>query len=191
MNILWKVIEDLNYVVLLRKRFSYIESIPGVLLPHPTSSPYAYKIDSSPYGAPPDSWHFQQAAAAAGTLPPVIMADHHQFFDPTTFSTHQTPAMKITPSMSSLEALLSKLPSVVPPPGYGSNPHQFVAPPRPLEFMGMAEKVAKKEVVEDEYGQGSGSGGGESSCSAYPHLHHHHHHYQDPNATSSTTSDGF
>lgn len=179
-------------MVLLRKRFCYLESIPGVLLPHPSSSPYAYKID----GAPPDSWHLQ-----AETLPPVT-ADHHPFYvDPAAFGTHQTPPMRITPSMSSLEALLSKLPSVVPPPGYISDQQQqFVAPPRPFEFIGMAEKVGvsanTKEVVEDDYGQGSI--GRESSGSAYPHLHHHHHHhhhhrhhYQDQNASSSTTSNGF
>lgn len=173
-----KVIEDLSYVVLLRKRFGYIESIPGVLLPHPSSSPYPFKIDGSPYSAPPDSWQFQ-----ASMLPPI--ADHHQFYDPT---------VKIMPSMSSLEALLSKLPSVVPPSlppqGYGSDDqHQFVAQPRPLEFTGV---TAKKEVTEDDYGQGSG--GGDSSRSAYSHLHlhrHHHHHHQDLNAASSMTSNGF
>lgn len=181
------MIEDLSYVVLLRKKFSYIESIPGVLLPHPSSSPYPFKIDGSLYDAPPDAWQFQ-----AAMLSPI--ANHHQFYDPATSGSYQTPTMKITPSMSSLEALLSKLPSVVPPPpGYGSDQHQFVTPPRPLEFMGVTENVAvtaKEEVAEDEYGQGSG--GGDSSSSAYYHLHHHHrHHYQDLNATSSTTSNGF
>ncbi|OWM76041.1 hypothetical protein CDL15_Pgr009686 [Punica granatum] len=178
---LHKVIEDLSYIVLLRKRFSYIESIPGVLLPHPSSSPYTFKMDGSPSGAPPDAWHYQ-------TAPPPPIAHQHQFYDPATFGTYQTPAMKITPSMTSLEALLSKLPSVVPPQqGYGSE-HQFVTPPRPLEFMGVNEKVevaAKQEVAEDAYGKGSG--GGESSSYAYSHLHH----YQDLNAMSSTTSSGF
>nr|GMD97038.1 protein RICE SALT SENSITIVE 3-like [Ipomoea batatas]GME13627.1 protein RICE SALT SENSITIVE 3-like [Ipomoea batatas] len=77
-----KVIEDLSYVVLLRKKFSYIESIPGVLLPHPSSAAYPMKIDG--YALSPEAW------------PPHF------------------PANIITPSMSSLEALLSKLPSVVP-----------------------------------------------------------------------------
>ncbi|CBI32118.3 unnamed protein product, partial [Vitis vinifera] len=40
-----KVIEDLSYVVLLRKKFGYIESIPGVLLPHPSPSPFPFKVD--------------------------------------------------------------------------------------------------------------------------------------------------
>ncbi|KAK4773849.1 hypothetical protein SAY87_028868 [Trapa incisa] len=187
---LHKAVEDLNYVVLLRKKFSYIESIPGVLLPHPSSSPYPCKIDGPPYGAPPDAWQFQDAM-----LPPV--ANHHQFYDLSTCSAsaNQIPTMKITPSMSSLEALLSKLPSVVPPPpGYGSDQPPFVAPPRPLEFMGVAQKVtvtAKKEVGEEDYGQGSGSIG-EDVGSSYSHLRHHHgHHYQDLNTTSSTTNNEF
>ncbi|KAJ9563808.1 hypothetical protein OSB04_008968 [Centaurea solstitialis] len=40
-----KVIEDLSYVVMLRKKLSYIESIPGVLLPHPSSSLYPFKAE--------------------------------------------------------------------------------------------------------------------------------------------------
>ncbi|KAL0421336.1 UNVERIFIED_CONTAM: protein RICE SALT SENSITIVE 3 [Sesamum latifolium] len=95
-----KVIEDLSYVVLLRKKFSYIESIPGVLLPHPSSSAYPFKIDHAYGGAvPAEAWHnFHN-----NLLPTNDYYDHFA---------HQP--MKITPSMSSLEALLSKLPSVVP-----------------------------------------------------------------------------
>ncbi|KAL1565656.1 protein RICE SALT SENSITIVE 3-like isoform X1 [Salvia divinorum] len=73
-----KVVEDLSYVVLLRKKLIYIESIPGVLLPHPSSS-----------SVPQDQNN---------------LMNHHvpnEYYDP-----------RITPSMSSLEALLSKLPSV-------------------------------------------------------------------------------
>lgn len=33
-----KVAEDLGYVVTLRRKFGYLESIPGVLLPHPSSA---------------------------------------------------------------------------------------------------------------------------------------------------------
>ncbi|KAK4762777.1 hypothetical protein SAY86_008545 [Trapa natans] len=179
---LHKVMEDLNHVVLLRKRFSYIESIPGVLLPHPSSSLYPYKIDGSSAGPPPaDSWHLQVAA-----LPPVA-ADHSQFYSPATFGVHQTPPMMITPSMRSLEALLSKLPSVVPPPRYSSDDqHQCGAPARagPMEFMGMA----KEEMAEDRR-QGSGTF---TSARGQLHRHHHNsHHYQDSNgSSSSTTSNG-
>ncbi|AAD14482.1 putative transcription factor MYC/MYB [Arabidopsis thaliana] len=121
-----KVIEDLSYVVMLRKKLSYIESIPGVLLPHPSSSGYPF-INASPS----DTWHFP------GVAPPHQQPEHqfyhsdhnHRFL----IGHHNQPqavggaapplplSMKITPSMSSLEALLSKLPSVVPPatqPGY-------------------------------------------------------------------------
>ncbi|KAJ0254564.1 hypothetical protein HA466_0104680 [Hirschfeldia incana] len=113
-----KVIEDLSNVVMLRKKLSYIESIPGVLLPHPSSSGYPF-INASPS----DTWNF------LGIAPPQTQPEHHQqhFYHSDhshhflMSSHHQPQAMKITPSMSSLEALLSKLPSVVPPatqPGY-------------------------------------------------------------------------
>ncbi|CAE5962676.1 unnamed protein product [Arabidopsis arenosa] len=122
-----KVIEDLSYVVMLRKKLSYIESIPGVLLPHPSSSGYPF-INTSPS----DTWHFP------GVAPPQHQQHEHQFYhsdhnhrflmghhnQPQAVGAAAPPlpiSMKITPSMSSLEALLSKLPSVVPPatqPGY-------------------------------------------------------------------------
>ncbi|CDY24511.1 hypothetical protein BRARA_A02455 [Brassica rapa] len=113
-----KVVEDLSNVVMLRKKLSYIESIPGVLLPHPSSSGYPF-INASPS----DTWHFP------GIAPPQSQTEHHQqhFYHSDhnhrflMSNHHQPQAMKITPSMSSLEALLSKLPSVVPPatqPGY-------------------------------------------------------------------------
>ncbi|GFY91018.1 serine/threonine-protein kinase WNK (With No Lysine)-like protein [Actinidia rufa] len=94
------VIEDLSYLVFLRKKFIYIESIPGVLLPHPASSAYPFKNEG--YNAP-EAWHFQVTNILAPP-PPAEFYDHH-------VNQH----MRITPSMSSLEALLSKLPSVVPP----------------------------------------------------------------------------
>ncbi|KAF2571377.1 hypothetical protein F2Q70_00001764, partial [Brassica cretica] len=105
-----KVIEDLSYVVMLRKKLSYIESIPGVLLPHPSSSGYPF-INASPS----DTWHFPGVAPPPPSQPEyhqqrIYHSDHHHHF---LMGHHQQP-MKITPSMSSLEALLSKLPSVVP-----------------------------------------------------------------------------
>ncbi|KAG8366179.1 hypothetical protein BUALT_Bualt17G0049700 [Buddleja alternifolia] len=155
-----KVIEDLSYVVLLRKKLSYIESIPGVLLPHPSSSAYTSKIDA--YGAPQESWHYQN-----NLLPPNEYYDH---------SAHQP--MKITPSMSSLEALLSKLPSVVPgPPSahFEAQNHYLSTTTRPMELMGV-EKVAKEEYEDEdrhEHDAGETSGG-----SVPPYYHHHHHHSQ-------------
>ncbi|XP_042047586.1 protein RICE SALT SENSITIVE 3-like [Salvia splendens] len=98
-----KVVEDLSYVVLLRKKVIYIESIPGVLLPHPSSSSssagYPMKMDA--YGAPQEAWHYQN-----NMMNPLANEYYdHQF---------QAEGMRIALSMSSLEALLSKLPSVGP-----------------------------------------------------------------------------
>ncbi|XP_039017909.1 protein RICE SALT SENSITIVE 3-like [Hibiscus syriacus] len=124
-----KVIEDLSYVVQLRK-FSYIESIPGVLLPHPSSSAYPFNGTLEPWA------HFPSGSPIAPPPPP-------EFYD------HFNQPMKITPSMSSLEALLSKLPSVVPPqasPGYcESQPvqSQFLSSQRPVEYNIGIEKVEK------------------------------------------------
>ncbi|XP_054794224.1 protein RICE SALT SENSITIVE 3-like [Prosopis cineraria] len=137
-----KVIEDLSYVVLLRKKFSYIESIPGVLLPHPSSSAYPYKVEG--YGSIPEQWQYFQRSTLAP--PPPELYDHF----------NQQP-LKITPSMSSLEALLSKLPSVVPPtqtqPNQSNHHHHHLVPShhhqRPLEFLGM-QKAAKEEIDDQE-----------------------------------------
>ncbi|XP_022862459.1 protein RICE SALT SENSITIVE 3-like, partial [Olea europaea var. sylvestris] len=118
-----KVIEDLSYVVSLRRKLSYIESIPGVLLPHPSSAAYSNA---------PEAFHYQ-----------------NNMVPPTEFYNHFNQPMKITPSMSSLEALLSKLPSVIPvssPPvsGYYEPQPQHLALTRPIELMGV-DKVAKEE----------------------------------------------
>ncbi|XP_022775571.1 protein RICE SALT SENSITIVE 3-like [Durio zibethinus] len=170
-----KVIEDLNYVVLLRKKFSYIASIPGVLLPHPSSSPYPFKEDG--YGTP-EAWHFP-----AGTLAPLA-----EFYD------HFNQPMKITPSMSSLEALLSKLPSVVPPQASGYCESQplsqspFLSSQRPVEYIGM-EKVAKEEI-DEEYRPEQDMGESSSSISAYRRQQYFHHH-QDLNVRSGRPNNGF
>ncbi|KMZ69047.1 Serine/threonine-protein kinase WNK [Zostera marina] len=86
-----KVVEDLSHVFLLRKRFSYLESIPGVLLPHPSSSAFPFKLD---YAA--------TTAASGCNDGQAVLAENW------TTQTHPN----FQPSMSSLEALLSKLPSV-------------------------------------------------------------------------------
>ncbi|PHT34143.1 hypothetical protein CQW23_25943 [Capsicum baccatum] len=203
-----KVIEDLSYVVLLRKKFSYIESIPGVLLPHPSSSAYPFKVDG--YGASPDAWHFQTNLTA-----PVAPAELYEHFN-------QHQHMKITPSMSSLEALLSKLPSVVPAadvtaagmtssiPAYCEYQPQY----RPNVEMLELEKVAKEEYDEDEDNNNNNNEektrnnnnnnsnekldhhGGESSSSmsSYSQHHHHYQHYgyhHDLNVSSSMPNNGY
>ncbi|KAF5449829.1 hypothetical protein F2P56_030234 [Juglans regia] len=156
-----KVIEDLSYVVLLRKKFSYIESIPGVLLPHPSSSAFPFKLDGY---STPEAWHFQ------GTLAP-----------PTEFYDQYNQPLKITPSMSSLEALLSKLPSVVPPTAPQS---QFMSSQRPLGFIGM-EKVAKEEIDEEVYRPELEVGESSSSIAAAYRRQQNFHQNQDQNVTSS------
>ncbi|XP_010913542.1 protein RICE SALT SENSITIVE 3 isoform X2 [Elaeis guineensis] len=147
-----KVMEDLSYVVLLRKKFSYLESIPGVLLPHPSSAAFPpVRLDgcNAPMHGP-------------AIAPPMEMYDH--------FSQQG----RITPSMSSLEALLAKLPSVGPAApssstGYYEMPPGLVSAPTqrpPMGAMGM-ERVAKEETEEeDQYGNERGREmGGESSSS--------------------------
>ena len=168
---LLKVIEDLNYVVLQRKKFSYIESIPGVLLPHPSSSVYPFKVDG--YGTP-EAWHY----------PPGTIAPPAEFYD------HFNQPMTITPSMSSLEALLSKLPSVEPPQasGYCESQSQFLSSQRPVEYIGM-EKVAKQEI-DEEYRPEHDMGESSSSISAYRRQQHYNHH-QDLNVTSGRPNNEF
>ncbi|KAK4842660.1 hypothetical protein QYF36_025624 [Acer negundo] len=180
-----KVIEDLSYVVLLRKKFSYIESIPGVLLPHPSSSAYPFKVDGDNcYGStavPDQSWHYNQGTTLAQP-PPEFYHDHHHF---------NQPMMKITPSMSSLEALLSKLPSVVPPPPHSStsgyctsdqlnmSQQQQQQQQQFASSTEMEKAAATKEEMGEEYNQHDHVGGGESSSSmsGYAHHNHHHHHF--------------
>ncbi|XP_010254321.1 PREDICTED: transcription factor LHW-like [Nelumbo nucifera] len=162
---LHKVMEDLSYVVLLRKKFSYLESIPGVLLPHPSSSPFPFKVDGAPDGL---SFHATLASPAMTTT--TTTEFYNQFGQP----------VKIIPSMSSLEALLSKLPSVVPTPspsssGYNSGP-QLLSSHRPLGMMGM-EKVAKEEI-DDEYGHDKYLGESSSTVSYQHHAYHYYQHQQ-------------
>lgn len=175
------MIEDLSYVVLLRKKFSYIESIPGALLPHPSSSSYPFHH--------PDSWHFQPNIPPP--LPPSPELCHH-------FNHQPPPIGIITPSMSSLEALLSKLPSVVPvsasTPATSAyceaQPHYVTSSSnRSMEVIGAEKVVAKEEEIEDK-------DVGESSNSMQSYHHHHEHfsnyhnsninHHHHLNVTSSS-----
>ncbi|KAI3516298.1 hypothetical protein L1887_15212 [Cichorium endivia] len=169
-----KVIEDLNYVVLLRKKFSYIESIPGVLLPHPSSSAYPFKAEG--YNTS-EAWHFH------GGTPPPEYCHRYNYNQP----------LNITPSMSSLEALLSKLPSVVPvsssspppvPPFCEAAPPQYVAAAsRPMEFWGVE---AKEEVEEEDVKDG---GECSSSMSSYNHENYGYHH--DLNVRNCMHNNGY
>ncbi|KAH9314680.1 hypothetical protein KI387_023307, partial [Taxus chinensis] len=109
-----KVTEDLKYVIFLQRVFKDLLSAPGVLPPHPSSQPHgthedgeiisSQKLKSSEdyrhpqntnlIGGPDQDYNFQ---ACAGNL---NLASHG--------------LGTVVPSMSSLQALLSKLPSVTP-----------------------------------------------------------------------------
>ncbi|KAE8722669.1 hypothetical protein F3Y22_tig00013808pilonHSYRG00131 [Hibiscus syriacus] len=176
-----KVIEDPSYVVLLRKKFSYIESIPGALLPHPSSSAY-------PFNGTPEPWaHFPSGMLIAQPPP-----------SPPEFYDHFSQPTKITPSMSSLEALLSKLPSVVPlqpSPGYCESQlvqSPFLSSERPVEYNIGIEKVAKQEIDEEYRPPEQDMVESSTSISAYRRQQHYHqHHPHDLNLTSCRPDDGF
>ncbi|PKU77777.1 hypothetical protein MA16_Dca005609 [Dendrobium catenatum] len=147
------VMEDLSFIVFLRKKFAYLESIPGVLLPHPSSSTVPVRID----GQLSDNWAAapipREALAASAMAPTFDLYDH--------FSQQ----MKIAPSMSSLEALLSKLPSVGPAPpgmlqpslGCYDMPVSMTGTTQrsAMDGGGGGERVTKEEG--DEYGAGESS----------------------------------
>lgn len=129
-----QVAEDLSYVVALRRKFGYLESIPGVLLPHPSSAAF------------PGAGGLQDAAWA----PSPTM----DLYDPY-YGAHAAAAQMhhIVPSMSSLEALLSKLPSVGP-----------TAAPGAIRGAIGGGSVAKEEL--DDAMDAAGNGGGESTSAA-------------------------
>ena len=135
------MIEDLSYVVMLRKKLSYIESIPGVLLPHPSSSLYPLKAEG--YNTP-EIW-----PPFHGDLP----VAYNQ-------------PLNITPSMSSLEALLSKLPSVVP----------VSSPATPPHFVAVSPEKEVEEEIKDV--------GECSSSMSYGHQQQHFQH-QDVNVSNN------
>ncbi|ERM99527.1 transcription factor EMB1444 [Amborella trichopoda] len=159
-----KVMEDLNYVVLLRKKFSYLGSIPGVLLPHPSSAAFPLQGDG---GAPsvPHNWPFQPSIAPdSNTCHP----EYHDYLSSMNPNFHGS-GIKIMPSMTSLEALLSKLPSVEPSLHSASSycgPASSYCGPSPL-FASNTQGIDKmKEEENDEYGNG-----GESSTAVHLFRH--------------------
>ncbi|CAI9278331.1 unnamed protein product [Lactuca saligna] len=162
-----KVIEDLSYVVMLRKKLSYIESIPGVLLPHPSSSLYPFRPEG--YNTP-ELWPFHGGSGGGSDLP----AAYNQ-------------PLNITPSMSSLEALLSKLPSVVPA---SSSP--LAAPPfcEAAQPHFVAVSPEKEMVEEEEEEEIKDVGECSSSMSSYGH-HHQHFQHHDINVTSCMTNNRY
>ncbi|XP_078162398.1 protein RICE SALT SENSITIVE 3-like [Carex rostrata] len=122
-----KVEEDPSYILLLRKKFTYLESIPGVLLPHPTTPAIPVTPDSMQvqmqecYDQQMDFWAYQQ--------------------------------VRIMPSVNSLDALLSKLPAVGPTSGhmYGEIPALMAAQKHEME------RAVLKDEMEVNGGEASGS----------------------------------
>ncbi|CAN6482501.1 unnamed protein product [Victoria cruziana] len=92
-----KVLEDSDFVSHIRKSLLYLQSIPGVLLPHPPSLSYT-AAGTAPFVSSPLENQFN-----SGILLDIPSRDIQSF---------ATQAHEILPSMNSLEALLSKLPSV-------------------------------------------------------------------------------
>lgn len=177
-----QVVEDLSYVILLRKKFSCLESIPGVLLPHPSSSAFPFKIDypNTPPGMPVSMENFNNWDYHHHHPPPPHSMD---VYNQQCHLMNQQP-MRITPSMSSLEALLSKLPSVgigIGSPTVGVSPPPAVLPSSAGLFYDACTQsnlgmVAAKEelgqerihVVDDCDQDEIGNGSGETSNSIPP-----------------------
>ena len=146
MHICWKfqVTEDLNYVTVLQKKFTHLLSIPSFLLPHPSFSSSSSTPSKINCGCE-DS--MSNACPLHSACPPLTTMN---FYD------QANHPMVITPSMSSLEALLSKLPSVVPTPstplsGYHETPSRLISFQKPKELH--IEMVAMEEINErkDQY----------------------------------------
>ncbi|KAK8966688.1 Transcription factor bHLH155 [Platanthera guangdongensis] len=140
-----KVLEDISFIIFLRKKFAFLESIPGVLLPHTatSSSSVPIRINGCDPQMPADTWlPLPESMAAPPPLPMFDPYNHH-------FGHHQ---MRIAPSMNSLEALLSKLPSVGPAPAPSGLPDHLSGYEMPVVVTsaGMdggeeGESVAKEE----------------------------------------------
>lgn len=131
----FQVAEDHSYVAQVQNIFSYFHGVPGFLLPHPTSSSpiIPFKLHEfnhcSPHYTPPSH-----------TVHSSLSTMEHLY------NTNFNQQLMITSSMSSLEALLSKLPSVVPTPSppllhlHDYSPLSFLSPHKPLELVGARRK---------------------------------------------------
>ncbi|XP_021742058.1 protein RICE SALT SENSITIVE 3-like isoform X2 [Chenopodium quinoa] len=177
-----KVVEDLSYIVLLRKKFTYIESIPGVLLPHPSSAAF-----------PP----------SMGMGPTAQLMEQYEYYNQAQAQQQQSPMVRmITPSMSSLEALLSKLPSVGPGPAHrdptghcGPEAHQFLGSPstQKVEKEELGEEEHQQEIrnINNNYNNEREVVGECSSTSMSSYQQHFSYHHQDLNLAASRPSTGF
>ncbi|XP_030940705.1 protein RICE SALT SENSITIVE 3-like [Quercus lobata] len=100
-----KVAEDPSYVAQVQNIFSYFHGVPGFLLPHPASSSPTtpFKLHEFNHWSPHYTSPSHTVHSSLSTMEHLYNINFNQ-------------QLMITPSMSSLEALLSKLPSVVPTP---------------------------------------------------------------------------
>ncbi|XP_050257268.1 protein RICE SALT SENSITIVE 3-like isoform X3 [Quercus robur] len=101
-----KVAEDPSYVAQVQNIFNYFHGVPGFLLPHPTSSSSPttpFKLHEFNHWSPHYTSPSHTVHSSLSTMEHLYNINFNQ-------------QLMITPSMSSLEALLSKLPSVVPTP---------------------------------------------------------------------------
>eukprot|EP01018_Ginkgo_biloba_P014772 Gb_23490 [translate_table: standard] len=149
-----KVVEDLNCVILLQRKFNYLLSIPGVFLPHPSSLPLFTNSEARAKSEesigilnqgsgrsfercfswngstsnqdddrnqdlnPRPEGHYTNQTLKGGMWGTQNLMNHHPMLPHPALKSHchvNSPASTVTPSMSSLQALLSKLPSVTPP----------------------------------------------------------------------------
>lgn len=201
----WQIMEDLNFVLHMQRKFNYLQSIPGVFVPHPASTAGGAGVRKrNGEGSPPaDRGHWMAAAeyerltAAGGHLtarsidqflsprlgpdpwrpatdtsilgvkrPPdsepmsLNFKDYNSYMNgngngsvgfecrpecpspPKALNTGQSSPQgsasptipNLLPSMSSLQALLSKLPSVTPMEGDQSKVASSSSPPRSNGF---------------------------------------------------------
>ncbi|XP_057854139.1 uncharacterized protein LOC131064125 isoform X2 [Cryptomeria japonica] len=139
---LHKIVEDLNFVIFLQRKFNYLQSIPGVFAVHP---PLSFELRKPKVVPPPSHDNIWENGEHYERLPMMNRKnlsptkDHPQLVGmkrpPDQFIKYggsclspnkavnlgwNSPQRSITtlpliPSMSSLQALLSKLPSVISP----------------------------------------------------------------------------
>uniref|UniRef100_A0A7N0U2L0 Transcription factor MYC/MYB N-terminal domain-containing protein n=1 Tax=Kalanchoe fedtschenkoi TaxID=63787 RepID=A0A7N0U2L0_KALFE len=161
-----KVAEDLSYVGALRKKFGYIESIPGALLPHPSSSSFPYAAPEAAAAAA--AWQHFQHQPQDYHYNIDDLHQHHFTNNPSSdFNQAAAAHMKtITPSMSSLDAFLSKLPPVIPYAqaqnvhSYDSQHHHHHSQQQLMSDMSSSGlnimgKITLKEEAEDHECEGS------------------------------------
>lgn len=107
--------EDLNFVLYMQRKFNFLHSIPGVLVPHPAASRKQESFNAFARGSIDQ---FLAGAPAKRPPPPQSVITNTMVSSSNSYGYPKAPPPNTTflsPSMSSLQALLSKLPSVTGP----------------------------------------------------------------------------